>query len=82
MESGFLKATSSTCIVFHPTRHVLVLVHGNDSVSIGDGDGSSVVQSSAWNSFEITSATIGHDVGDKKQVKVLNRIITVTLTGF
>ena len=41
-----------------------------------------MVQSTAWNSFEITSATIGHDVGDNKQVKVLNRIITVALTGF
>ena len=38
LESGFLKASSSSCIFFHPARHVLVFVHGDDFVSVGDGD--------------------------------------------
>ena len=82
VESGFLKTSSSTCIFFHPARHVLVFVHGDDFVSVGDGDDLQWFSQVLRRSFEIKSTTIGHDVGDKKQVKVLNRIITVTTTGF
>ena len=49
VESGFSKASSSTCIFFHPARHVLVFVHGDDFVSVGDGMIFS--QSSAWKVF-------------------------------
>ena len=32
--------------------------------------------------FEIKSKTIGHDVGDRTEVKILNRVISVTQQGF
>ena len=67
---------------FLPARHVLVFVHGDDFVSVGDGDDLQWFSQVLRRSFEIKSTTTGHDVGDKQQVKVLNRIITVTTTGF
>ena len=59
-----------------------VFAHGDDIVSIGDGGNLQWFSQVVGRSFEIKSTTTGHDVGDKKQVTVLNRIITVTTTGF
>ena len=55
VESGFLRASSSTCIFFHPAKHVLVFVHGDDFVSVGDGDDLQWFSLVLGRSFEIKS---------------------------
>ena len=60
----------------------MVFVHGDDFVSTSSGAELRWLEAALERKFEIKSKTIGHDVGDRTEVKILNRVISVTQQGF
>ena len=80
--NGFTTSPSSTRIFYHPTRRIMVFVHSDDFVSTSSGAELGWLEAALERKFEIKSKTIGHDVGDRTEVKILNRVISVTQQGF
>ena len=76
LSNGFQRAISNTCLFYHPTRGIHTLVHGDDFVSTADGDELLWLDNTLKGKFEISTDIIGPENDDKKQLKVLNRIIT------
>ena len=62
--------------------HETVFVHGDDFVSTSSGAELRWLEAALERKFEIKSKTIGHDVGDRTEVKILNRVISATQQGF
>ena len=60
----------------------MVFVHGDDFVSTGSGAELRRLEAALERKFEIKPKTIGHYVGYRTEVKILNRVITVTQQGF
>ena len=60
----------------------MVFVHSDDFVSSSSGAELRWLEAALERKFEIKSKTIGHDVGDRTEVKILNSVISVTQQGF
>ena len=82
VNNGFSRNRASTCIFHHVEKDIKLKVHGDDFVSTADEDDLKWLQGIFESKFEISTTTIGHDEGDKKEVKVLNRIISVKDNGY
>ena len=80
--NGCTTSPSSTCIFYHTTRRIMIFVHGDDFVSTSSGAELKWLEGALERKFEIKSKTIGHDVGDRTEVKILNRVISITQHGF
>ena len=73
---GFVPGRFSLCLFFHPTRNLLVYVHGDDMVFVGEqGD-------LVWAHHELDKmmmskrrALLGSDPDDDKSITLLNRIV-------
>ena len=60
----------------------MVFVHGDDFVSAAEGGDLVWLKGILETKFEIKSKIMGHEGGDEKHVKILNRIITVKEDGY
>ena len=80
--SGFTRTRASTCIFYHAGRDLDLIVHGDDFVTTGDQDDLTWLKEEFEKTFEISTTVIGHDEGDEKAAKVLNRIISVVDDGY
>ena len=66
----------------HQVRDTVVMVHGDDFVSIGDIEGLRWLESMMKEKFELTADIIGHDGESKTQMKVLHRFISIFDGGY
>ena len=82
INNGFERTRACTCTFRHHERDIDLMVHGDDFVSTGDGDDLVWLKGIFEAKFEISTNTIGHEPQDEKQLKVLNRIITVEEHGY
>jgi hypothetical protein len=78
----FKVTRASTCMFWHAERDIAVMVHGDDFISTGDGDDLLWLKSVFETKFEISTEIIGHEVDDEKELKVLNRFISVVEGGY
>lgn len=60
----------------------MVFVHGDDFVSAADDQDLRWLQKVLESKLELKTKIVGHEEGDDKSVKILNRIITATEEGF
>ena len=58
------------------------MVHGDDFVAVGDEQSTRKLQLSLENAYKVKCEVLGGDSGDKKEIRVLNRIIRRVDAGF
>ena len=80
-EIGFVTGKYNSCVFQHPYRQISVLVHGDDYVAEGYEEDLRWLEAELHKKYEIETEIIGPGAKDKKQAKVLNRIITFTEEG-
>ena len=76
VENGFVAGKSSPCLFTHPERRINTFVHGDDYVSAADGLQLSWLEGVLKAKYDIKTTVLGPDEGDKKEVNILNRLIT------
>ena len=72
---GFRRGKSSPCTFYHPTRHIRMLVHGDDFVSAGSTSDLRWLQNAMDQKFECKHKRLGRTPGAVDEIKVLNRSI-------
>jgi hypothetical protein len=82
LDNGFTRTRASTCVFHHRERDIDLIVHGDDFVTAGDHEDLVWLQGIFESTFEISTTILGHDEGDAKDAKFLNRIISVTEGGY
>ena len=82
LDNGFKRTRACTCTFRHTSRDIDLVVHGDDFISTADGEDLQWLRMLFEIKFEISTNVIGHEAGDDKQLKVLNRIISVEENGF
>ena len=82
LDNGFKRSRGCTCTFRHSERDIDLVVHGDDFVSTGDGADLEWLRMLFETKFEISTNVLGQEPEDEKQLKVLNRIITVEDDGY
>ena len=78
---GFVAGQASPCCFFHPERSIHVVVHGDDFTALGLQQDLDWYQSKLAEHFELKDrGRIGEDC-ELKQLRILNRVITLTEHG-
>ena len=80
--AGFRQSKYSPCAYYHPVRRLRTLVHGDDFVTSGRRFHVQWLRHVLEDRFEIKTKVIGQAVADKREARVLNRVIRVTEQGW
>lgn len=78
---GFTTGLSNPCIFYHPKRHILTMVHGDDFASTAANEDLEWLRQELEKEFLLKTDVIGPGNQQKREVKILNRIIRYTRTG-
>lgn len=78
---GFSKGASSPCTFFHEGRGIRLAVHGDDFVSEAPAADLKWLDVELKKHFTMKSQTLGPDVGECKELTILNRSIRWTSSG-
>lgn len=79
---GFISGSASPCCFHHPGRSIAVVVHGDDFTALGIKADLDWYETSLAEHFELKlRGRLGENVEGPRQLKILNRIITLTDTG-
>ena len=79
---GFTQGVASPCCFYHRELAISVVVHGDDFTALGTDDALDYLEAGMQEHFEIKlKGRIGHGDNDCKQMRVLNRILTVCPEG-
>jgi hypothetical protein len=79
--AGFKQGTASPCIFRHERKGVVVMVHGDDFVAVGEGDSLQETKKVLEDKYKIKVETLGRDKKDSKEIRVLNKVIRLTEQG-
>ena len=80
--AGFVRGRASPCCFRHPQRGISVVCHGDDFTALGSDEELSWYESVLAMAFELGDKTrLGHDPGDSKEVRILNRILRLDEGG-
>ena len=80
-QAGLVQRRSSACLFYHKAKDVEVMVHGDDFVALGEPKYLAEMEAALSTKYKIKTETLGADVGDVKEIKVLNNIFRVTDGG-
>ena len=80
-QAGFVTGQANPCLFSHPTRHVEVVVHGDDFTALGTDEALDWYTKVLEAAFEIkVRGRLG--VGtDMQEIKILNRVVRITAEG-
>ena len=80
-DMGFTSGSASPCIFFHEERNISIVVHGDDFNALGVADELDWYEKELATHFEIKIRGRMGPGGDCDQIKILNRILTLTKEG-
>ena len=81
-EWGFQVGKSSPCVVYHPTRGIRLVVHGDDFTALGYEADLDWYNKVLTQKFEAkVKGRLGPGKTDEKSKRVLNRVLHWTLSG-
>ena len=80
-KAGFVQGKSSPCLFFNRSLDVTIMVHGDDFVAIGNPKHLQATEDALRSKYKIKTETLGGCAGDKKEVKILNKIVRYTDDG-
>ena len=79
VDAGFIRGRASPCCFFHPVHGLAVVCHGDDFTALGSDEALTWYENILANAFEIGDKhRMGDDPKDDKQVRILNRVLTLT----
>ena len=81
LEIGFVSGKSSPCVFWHPSKDLKVLVHGDDYVCVGARRHIRWLEEQVRKRFKIKSEVLGLGPGEKREIRILNRIIRISTQG-
>ena len=77
IKCGFDVGRISPCLFWHPSKELIVEIHGDDFTNIGSEEHLEWFKLEISKTFEFKhKARLGPDQGDDKSVRILNRIIS------
>ena len=79
--NGFTVGVANNCTFYNESKKIYCMVHGDDFVSTATGASLKWFEDMLHKSFKIKTDLIGPGKDDKKELKVLNRIIKYTNEG-
>ena len=79
--AGYIQGKVSPCLFHHPIHDVMIMVHGDDFVAVGEPEFLKKTEASLREKYKIKTETLGLADGDVKEVKILNKIVRVTKDG-
>ncbi len=78
----FTQGASSPCVFRHPTRELVMTVHGDDFTTVGAKEDLDWLESQMQDNYELTiQPRLGPAPGDAKEAVILNRVIRWTADG-
>ena len=81
-DMGFRTGISNPCVFYHPSRDISIVVHGDDFTALGTDANLNWYEDMLMKSFEIKiRGRIGEGVGGDNQIKILNRVVSLTDEG-
>ena len=78
---GFQKGLASPCNFHHPARRISLTVHGDDFTSTGTPAALHWLDSQLRSRFDMKTEKLGPGDGCKREVRILNRVLTWTQDG-
>ena len=78
IQNGFTVGIANNGTFYHPEKKIYSMVHGDDFISTATGASLKWFEEVLNKTFKIMTHLIGPDKEDKKDLKVLNRIIRYT----
>lgn len=78
---GFEKGTRSPCNFVHHSRRLKLVVHGDDFVIEGPVVELKLLKDQLAKHFEIKHEIVGYGPGEVRQLRILNRVVTLEATG-
>ena len=78
---GFLQGLSNPCVFYNSERGIRTIVHGDDYVSTGGETKLLWLRDQLAGKFEIKWELIGPEEKDKKEARILNRVVRFTPAG-
>ena len=79
---GFQQGKASPCCFYHPEWDLSCVVHGDDFTCLGVASSLDKYENAMKEAFDIKlKGRVGQEKDDEKEMRVLNRLITVTEDG-
>jgi hypothetical protein len=79
---GFRRGRYNPCLYFHKQWGLKVFLHGDDFVSVGKRENVKMFRKKLEERFEVKTEVVGSLDSEKKEVRILNRIIRKTSEGW
>jgi hypothetical protein len=79
--AGFKQGVASPCLFRHEENGVVVMVHGDDFVAVGEEEHLKATKKALEDKYKIKAETLRSDKGDAKEIRVLNKVIRLTEQG-
>ena len=82
VKAGYQRGRANPCLFYSPTEDCSIMVHGDDFVAVGDERSTKKLQTSLETACKVKCEVLGDGADEKKEIRVLNRIIRRVDTGF
>ena len=70
---GFVQGQASACVFAHPTKHIVLSVHGDDFTAAGPKSSLDWYKQQMQKKYELTvGGRLGPGAGDGKEALILN----------
>ncbi len=79
--AGFKQGVACPCIFRHEVKEVVIMVHGDDFVAVGEGEQLQDTKRVLEDKYKIKVETLGRDKNESKEIRVLNKVIRLTEQG-
>ena len=78
IDAGFERGVANPCFFKNKSGTTSVMVHGDDFVAVGPETEVKEVENALAHKYKIKVETLGLGEGDKKEIRVLNRVIRMS----
>ena len=78
IDAGFERGVANPCLFKNKSGTTSVMVHGDDFVAVGPETEVKEVENALAHKYKIKVETLGLGEGDKKEIRVLNRVIRMS----
>ena len=82
MAAGFSRGIASPCLLYNSKTDVSEMGHGDDFIAVGPKSGTKHLEELLQAAYKVKVQVMGDEAGECSEIRVLNRIIRRTTTGY